>query len=138
MAGWIVCHIDSASNNNRNRNNNHATPHHGHNNSTRMTATPHYVTRWHIHPNMTSQLCCRRCHRAPLTIKKQQCSPFGGCVVSWALSATRMFASTACIQSDEPPKPPCPIDDSTSALNFKGSHKVRPLLLPEIDVLRSW
>ncbi len=48
-----------------------------------------------------------------------------GRAVSRALSATRTFASTARIRSDEPPKPPRPIDDSTSALDYKTSHKVK-------------
>jgi len=59
-----------------------------------------------------------------------------GHVVSRALSATHMFASTACIQSDEPPKPPRPIDNLTSTLNYKTSNKVRPLPLPRMDLPR--
>src|SRR6266851_9487475 len=94
-----------------------------------MTATPRYMTRWQIHPDATSQLCRHHCHRAPLAV--------WGHVVSRALSATRMFASTARIQSDEPPKPPHPIDDSTSALDYKTSNKVRPPPLPRMDLPRS-
>jgi len=60
-----------------------------------------------------------------------------GRAVSRALSATRTFASTARIRSDEPPKPPRPIDDSTSALDYKTSHKVRPPPLPKMDLPRS-
>ena len=60
-----------------------------------------------------------------------------GRAVSRALSATRTFASTARIRSDEPPKPPRPIDDSTSALDYKTSHKVKPPPLPKMDLPRS-
>jgi len=45
---------------------------------------------------------------------------------------------TARILSDgTPPKPPPPIDDSTSALDYKTSHKVRPPPLPKMDLPRS-
>ena len=60
-----------------------------------------------------------------------------GRVASRALFATRAFTSTARILSDEPPKPPRPIDDSTSALDYKTSHKVRPPPLPKMDLPRS-
>ena len=90
---------------------------------------PRYVTRWQIRPDVTRQLCRRRYRRAPLAVR--------GRMVSRALSATRMFASTTCTQSDEPPKPPHPIDDLTSALNYKTSNKVRSLPLPKMDWPRS-
>ncbi|KAI0282032.1 hypothetical protein BC826DRAFT_1066927 [Russula brevipes] len=51
--------------------------------------------------------------------------------------ATRALSSTARRPSDEPPKPPRPIDDSTSALDYKTSHKVRPPPLPKMDLPRS-
>ncbi|KAI0287462.1 hypothetical protein BC826DRAFT_47592 [Russula brevipes] len=57
--------------------------------------------------------------------------------VSTALFATRAFSSTSHRLSDEPPKPPRPIDDSTSALDYKTSHKVRPPPLPKMDLPRS-
>ena len=58
-------------------------------------------------------------------------------VASRALFATRGFAFTARTLSDELPKPPRPIDDSTSALDYKTSHKVRPPPLPKMDLPRS-
>ncbi|KAI0301074.1 acetolactate synthase [Multifurca ochricompacta] len=58
-------------------------------------------------------------------------------VVSRALCATRGFSFTARTLSDEPPKPPRPIDDSTSALDYKTSHKIRPPPLPKMDLPRS-
>ena len=59
-------------------------------------------------------------------------------VVSRALSATRGLSTTARILSNAtPPKPPPPIDDSTSALDYKTSHKVRPPPLPKMDLPRS-
>ena len=59
-------------------------------------------------------------------------------VVSRALSATRGLSTTARILSNPtPPKPPPPIDDSTSALDYKTSHKVRPPPLPKMDLPRS-
>ncbi|KAI0267089.1 small subunit of acetolactate synthase-domain-containing protein [Gloeopeniophorella convolvens] len=56
---------------------------------------------------------------------------------SRALSAARRFTTSARAQLDEPPKPPRPIDDSTSALDYKTSHKVRPPPLPKMDLPRS-
>ncbi|KAH8993468.1 acetolactate synthase [Lactarius akahatsu] len=59
-------------------------------------------------------------------------------VVSRALSTARGLSSTVCNLSDgTPPKPPPPIDDSTSALDYKTSHKVRPPPLPKMDLPRS-
>jgi len=58
-------------------------------------------------------------------------------VVSRALFATRGLSLTPRNLSDEPPKPPRPIDDSTSALVYKTSHKVRPPPLPKMDLPRS-
>jgi hypothetical protein len=59
-------------------------------------------------------------------------------VVSRALYATRGLSTTARILSNgTPPKPPPPIDDSTSALDYKTSHKVRPPPLPKMDLPRS-
>jgi len=39
--------------------------------------------------------------------------------------------------SEQVPKPPRPIDDSTSALDYKRSHKARPPPLPAMDLPRS-
>jgi len=36
-----------------------------------------------------------------------------------------------------PPKPPKPIDDSTSALDYKKTHRIRPPPLPAMDLPRS-
>ncbi|KAH9055446.1 acetolactate synthase [Lactarius vividus] len=59
-------------------------------------------------------------------------------VVSRALFTVRGLSSTARTLSDgTPPKPPPPIDDSTSALDYKTSHKVRPPPLPKMDLPRS-
>ncbi|KAF8473047.1 acetolactate synthase [Russula ochroleuca] len=58
-------------------------------------------------------------------------------VASRALFATRGLSFTARTLSDELPKPPRPIDDSTSALDYKTSHKVRPPPLPKMDLPRS-
>ncbi|KAH9002500.1 acetolactate synthase [Lactarius deliciosus] len=59
-------------------------------------------------------------------------------LVSRALSTARGLSSTVRILSDgTPPKPPPPIDDSTSALDYKTSHKVRPPPLPKVDLPRS-
>ncbi|GLB37262.1 putative ACT domain containing protein [Lyophyllum shimeji] len=49
----------------------------------------------------------------------------------------RMFSSTLRAANDELPKPPKPIDDSTSALDYKRSHRVRPPPLPAMDLPRS-
>jgi hypothetical protein len=81
-----------------------------------------------------SQLCCRHHRYSPLTVK--MLASWGG-AVSRALSAICMLPLTARIRSDEPPKPPLPINDSTSALNYKTSHKVRPPPLPKRDLPRS-
>lgn len=40
-------------------------------------------------------------------------------------------------ESDQVPKPPPPIHDSTSALDYKRSHRVRPPPLPAMDLPRS-
>ncbi|KAH9166260.1 acetolactate synthase [Lactarius sanguifluus] len=59
-------------------------------------------------------------------------------VVSRGLSMARGLSSMVRILSDgTPPKPPPPIDDSTSALDYKTSHKVRPPPLPKMDRPRS-
>ena len=70
---------------------------------------------------------------SPLAAKKNMLAVRGR-VDSRALFATRAFTSTARILSDEPPKPPRPIDDSTSALDYKNSHKVKPPPLPKMDL----
>ncbi|KAG6832502.1 hypothetical protein H0H87_001427 [Tephrocybe sp. NHM501043] len=48
----------------------------------------------------------------------------------------RTFASTLRAANDAP-KPPKPIDDSTSALDYKRSHTFRPPPLPAMDLPRS-
>ncbi|KAF8262873.1 small subunit of acetolactate synthase-domain-containing protein [Lactarius quietus] len=59
-------------------------------------------------------------------------------VVSRTLCTMRGLSTTARILSNgTPPKPPPPIDDSTSALDYKTSHKVRPPPLPKMDLPRS-
>jgi acetolactate synthase-1/3 small subunit len=83
-----------------------------------------------------SQLCHRR-RCSPLTIKKKKKLAIWGHAVLRALSAVRTFASTVHIRSDEPPKPPCPIVNSTSALDYKTSHQVWPPPLPKMDLPRS-
>ncbi|KAG5637229.1 hypothetical protein H0H81_005351 [Sphagnurus paluster] len=47
----------------------------------------------------------------------------------------RLFSSSVRL-ANEIPKPPKPIDDSTSALDYKRSHKVRPPPLPAMDLPR--
>jgi acetolactate synthase-1/3 small subunit len=77
---------------------------------------------------------------SPLTAKKKKDKVMLAVrarIASRALSATRAFTSTVRILSDEPPKPPRPIDDSTSALDYKNSHKVKPPPLPKMDLPRS-
>ena len=49
---------------------------------------------------------------------------------------SRVCLDTVRIQSDEPSKPH-PIDDLTSALDYKASNKVRPPPLPRMDLPRS-
>ncbi|KAF8258075.1 small subunit of acetolactate synthase-domain-containing protein [Lactarius quietus] len=60
--------------------------------------------------------------------------PARALVVSKTLFTTRRLSTTARILSNgTPPKRPPPIDDSTSALNYKTSHKVWPPPLPKMD-----
>ncbi|KAF8257987.1 hypothetical protein EI94DRAFT_1625641 [Lactarius quietus] len=64
--------------------------------------------------------------------------PARALVVSKTLFTAHRLSTTARILSHgTPPKPPPPIDDSTSALNYKTSHKVWPPPLPKMDVPRS-
>jgi hypothetical protein len=50
----------------------------------------------------------------------------------------RLLSSTASLCSaDQPPKPPRPIDDSTSALDYKRVQRTRPPPLPAMDLPRS-
>jgi hypothetical protein len=81
-----------------------------------------------------SQLCRRHRHYSPLAVK--MLASWGGAVLR-ALSAICTLPSTVHIRSNEPPKPPLPINNSTSALNYKTSHKVRPPPLPKRDLPRS-
>lgn len=51
--------------------------------------------------------------------------------------STRSFSTFRALQNDiKPPQPPKPIDDSTSALDYKRSHRVRPPPLPAMDLPR--
>ncbi|KDQ57706.1 hypothetical protein JAAARDRAFT_69794 [Jaapia argillacea MUCL 33604] len=53
--------------------------------------------------------------------------------------ALRLLSSTGCVrapQSDSPPRPPPPIDDSTSALDYKKFQRGRPPPLPAMDLPR--
>ena len=57
-------------------------------------------------------------------------------------SQLRCFSSSLTrFQNDEaletPPKPPKPIDDSTSALDYKNTHRVHPPPLPSMDLPRA-
>ncbi|TFY76639.1 hypothetical protein EWM64_g7373, partial [Hericium alpestre] len=54
-----------------------------------------------------------------------------------ALTATRSLSSTIRVLSDTLPKPPPPIDDSTSALDYKRAQRIRPPPLPAMDLPRS-
>ena len=54
-----------------------------------------------------------------------------------SLWKARALSSTARVFSGEPPRPPPPIDDSTSALDYKTSHRIRPPPLPAMDLPRS-
>ena len=100
---------------------------------------PHHTTwcditiKGQIHPDTVSQLCCCHCCHSPLAVKKKKKACH---LESHYLKGPIMFALTVRIQSNEPPKPPYPIDDSTSALDYKTSHKVRPPLLPKMDLPR--
>jgi len=53
----------------------------------------------------------------------------------------RAFSKTSCVFQEngaiKPPQPPKPIDDSTSALDYKRSHRIRPPPLPTMDLLRT-
>jgi len=52
--------------------------------------------------------------------------------------STRLFSSTTrALQQDKPPQPPKPIDDSTSALDYKRFHRIRPPPLPAMDLPRT-
>ncbi|KAJ7128888.1 small subunit of acetolactate synthase-domain-containing protein [Mycena crocata] len=54
---------------------------------------------------------------------------------------SRFLTSTTRLRTDDPtqkpPQPPKPIDDSTSALDYKQSHRTRPPPLPAMDLPRS-
>ncbi|KZV76284.1 acetolactate synthase [Peniophora sp. CONT] len=50
--------------------------------------------------------------------------------------ARLLSTSRRALQSDEAPKPPRPIEDSTSALDYKSAHRVRPPPLPKMDLPR--
>lgn len=56
--------------------------------------------------------------------------------------ARRLLNTTACARNQgsngmKPPQPPKPIDDSTSALDYKRTQRYRPPPLPATDVPRS-
>jgi acetolactate synthase-1/3 small subunit len=48
----------------------------------------------------------------------------------------RLFSTSPRV-ANKPPRPPKPIDDSTSALDYKRSHRARPPPLPAMDLPRS-
>lgn len=53
---------------------------------------------------------------------------------------SRLFSSTSYVRRPDnvrPPQPPKPIDDSTSALDYKRSQRIRPPPLPATDLPRS-
>ncbi|KAJ7502789.1 small subunit of acetolactate synthase-domain-containing protein [Mycena galericulata] len=52
---------------------------------------------------------------------------------------SRFLTSTTRLRNDDqkPPQPPKPIDDSTSALDYKQAHRTRPPPLPTMDLPRS-
>ncbi|KAF9484490.1 acetolactate synthase [Pholiota conissans] len=56
-----------------------------------------------------------------------------------AASGRRAFATTAAAgnSAPKPPQPPKPIDDSTSALDYKRAQRIRPPPLPATDLPRS-
>ena len=56
---------------------------------------------------------------------------------TWCRTPARLLStSRRTLQTDEPPKPPRPIEDSTSALDYKSTHRVRPPPLPKMDLPR--
>ncbi|KAI0062837.1 acetolactate synthase [Artomyces pyxidatus] len=57
--------------------------------------------------------------------------------VSRSFFKARSLSSTTRLSNVKPPKPPPPIDDSTSALDYKSAHKTRPPPLPKMDLPRS-
>ena len=59
-------------------------------------------------------------------------------IVRAARPCVRLFSSTALFNNVlKPPQPPKLIDDSTSALDYKRSHRTRPPPLPPTDLPRS-
>jgi acetolactate synthase-1/3 small subunit len=60
------------------------------------------------------------------------------CRAQLRLLRSQPFSSSCRILRAEdpakPPQPPKPIDDSTSALDYKRSHRVRPPPLPAADI----
>ncbi|KAI0316254.1 small subunit of acetolactate synthase-domain-containing protein [Amylostereum chailletii] len=58
-------------------------------------------------------------------------------VTACPLVHARLLSSTRRVLSGAPPRPPPPIDDSTSALDYKISNRVRPPPLPKMDLPRS-
>ncbi|KAG8213510.1 small subunit of acetolactate synthase-domain-containing protein [Butyriboletus roseoflavus] len=54
------------------------------------------------------------------------------------IARSRSFTTASLLRApNEPPKPPRPIDDSTSALDYKSTQRIRPPPLPVSDVPRS-
>lgn len=53
--------------------------------------------------------------------------------------SSRCFSSTPrrWTETEQVPRPPPPIDDSTSALDYKRVHRAKPPPLPEMDLPRS-
>uniref|UniRef100_A0A0W0EYP2 Conserved oligomeric Golgi complex subunit 5 n=2 Tax=Moniliophthora roreri TaxID=221103 RepID=A0A0W0EYP2_MONRR len=53
------------------------------------------------------------------------------------LIPARLLSTSAVTRQSEPPKPPKPIDDSTSALDYKRLQRTRPPPLPAMDLPRN-
>ena len=62
---------------------------------------------------------------------------FNAVRASYGSRRIRFFSSALRLYNESPPKPPKPIDDSTSALDYKRAHKIRPPPLPAMDLPRS-
>jgi hypothetical protein len=87
-------------------------------------------------PNLPQHL--RSTNMASLVASRLRTAAFK----SRTCSQLRYFSSSLTrLQNDAateaPPKPPKPIDDSTSALDYKNSHRVHPPPLPSMDLPRA-
>src|SRR5262245_992704 len=59
----------------------------------------------------------------------------GACIACRPLTL-RFMSSTLRLRAEDPPRPPKLIDDSTSALAYKRTHRHRPPPLPATDLPR--